>query len=497
MRAHSIFNRLLILGVGIVSLAPASRVAANPLTFQVTYDKSVTSTPFTGRVYVLLTRARRARPDGGPNWFKPEPFYATEVKDWLPGQPITLDDQSVSFPEGMSKLKGVYWAQAVMDFGRGISYARSEGNAYGPAIEVDLGKPLARPVPLKIDQAYHEPPFKETDRVKLVDIESKLLTAFHGRPVHLRAAVALPQSYKADSERRYPVVYVVPGFGGDHTNAGMLLGATNVAGTDMIQVMLDPACYWGHQVFADSENNGPYGQALIQELIPAIESKFRAIGRPKARLVTGHSSGGWSSLWLQVTYPDFFGGVWSTAPDPVDFRDFQRINIYRPGENMFVDEAGKPRPIARMAGKAALFYKPFSDMEIVMGHGGQLRSFEAVFSPKGADGKPMQLWDRTTGKIDPEVAKAWERYDIRQVLEKNWSSLAPKLAGKIHVYMGDDDTFYLEGATILLKESLHKLGSDAVVELFPGKNHGTLMDASLRQRIAKEMAQTFKKAEAR
>jgi S-formylglutathione hydrolase FrmB len=140
-------------------------------------------------------------------------------------------------------------------------------------------------------------------------------------------------------------------------------------------------------------------------------------------------------------------------------------------------------------------YKPFSDMEVVMGHGGQLGSFEAVFSERGANGKPKQLWDRNTGVIDPEVAKSWERYDIRLVLERNWKTLGPKLAGKLHVYMGDQDTFYLEGATILLKETLKQLGSDAVVELFPGKNHGSLMDRNLRERIAKEMAEQFRKAQ--
>src|SRR5581483_4403716 len=210
--------------------------------------------------------------------------------------------------------------------------------------------------------------------------------------------------------------------------------------------------------------------------------------------VTGHSSGGWSSLWLQVTYPDFFGGVWSTAPDPVDFRDFQMIDLTKRGMNMFTDADGKPRPIARSGSKPSIFYKPFSDMEVVMGHGGQLGSFEAVFSPRGADGKPKQLWDRQTGAIDPEVAKSWERYDIHLVLERNWKTLGPKLAGKLHVYMGEHDTFYGEGATMLVKEALKQLGSDAVVELFPGKNHGSLMDRNLRERIAREMAEQFRKA---
>jgi pimeloyl-ACP methyl ester carboxylesterase len=311
----------------------------------------------------------------------------------------------------------------------------------------------------------------------------------------MRAAVILPNSFGKDPQKRYPVIYEIPGFGGDHRMALLMASRkpTEVGGVEMLYVVLDPSCRNGHHVFADSANNGPWGEALVKELIPAIEAKYRAIGTPGSRFVTGHSSGGWSSLWLQVTYPDFFGGVWSTAPDPVDFRDFQRINIYKPGANMFVDEEGKPRPIARARGKAVLYYKPFSDMEDIIGHGGQLPSCEAVFSPRRTPSHPLKLWDRKTGAIDPETAKAWEKYDIRLVLERNWKPLGPKLAGKLHVYMGGDDTFYLDGATALLKESLAKLGSDAVVEIFPGKDHGTLMDRAMRERLAQEMAEMQRK----
>jgi hypothetical protein len=132
-------------------------------------------------------------------------------------------------------------------------------------------------------------------------------------------------------------------------------------------------------------------------------------------------------------------------------------------------------------------------MEVVMGRGGQLFSFEAVFSPKGQDGRPRPLWDRVSGKVDPEVAQTWQRYDIRRVVESNWKSLAPKLAGKIHVYMGGKDTFYLDGATVLLKQSLTHLGSDAVLEIFPGRDHGNLIDAALRRRMNEEMAQQFRR----
>jgi S-formylglutathione hydrolase FrmB len=258
-----------------------------------------------------------------------------------------------------------------------------------------------------------------------------------------------------------------------------------------IVVHLDANCPTGHSVFADSDNNGPWGKALTTELIPEIDKSFRTIADSRARLLTGHSSGGWSTLWLQVTYPDVFGGTWSTAPDPVDFRDFQQIDIYKPGNNMFVAEDGTNRPLARRQGSVAILYKDFVAMERPI-RGEQIGSFEAVFSPRGKDGQPMPLFSRDTGAIDPEVARAWQRYDIGKVLRENWNQLAPKLSGKIHVYMGDSDTFYLEGATKLLSQDLKALNSDAVVEFFPG-DHGSFMTRDLRSRIDREMCRQILK----
>jgi hypothetical protein len=312
--------------------------------------------------------------------------------------------------------------------------------------------------------------------------------------MQLRAGVVLPPSFAKEPERKYPVVYEVTGFGGNHFAAFLASArkAWNVGDTEMIWVVLDGNCRLGHHVFADSENNGPVGKALVEELIPQLEKFSRGSG---VRFTTGHSSGGWSSLWLQVTYPETFAGCWSTAPDPVDFRDFQLVNIYAKDINIFTDPEGNQRPLARREGKPILFYKPFSDMEEYMGRGGQLGSFEAVFSPRGKDGKPRKLWDRKTGAVDPEVAKAWEKYDIRLILERNWKTIGPKLAGKIHVFCGEEDTFYLDGATRLLKESLANLKSDAVVELFPKRHHGNLVDAALRKRMNSEKAEAAKKAE--
>jgi Putative esterase len=478
-----------------------SPAKAAPLEFQLTFSSKVSDKPFTGRVYVMLSRQQITALRSGPNWFNPEPCFAQDVKNWKPDQPLILSKDLLGHPYPLAKLPpSTYYLQAVMDFDPGaMSFSTAEGNVYSQPIKRELDPSSAGRVELRLDQVYKEKPFKETARVKLVDIPSKLLTAFHGRPTRLRAGVVLPASFNDNPTRKYPVIYEIPGFGGNHFTAfgAETRNSTSVDGVDMIHVLLDPGCRLGHHVFADSENNGPYGQALVEELIPYIEKEHRGLGLAAGRFLTGHSSGGWSSLWLQVTYPDFFGGVWSTAPDPVDFRDFQRIDLVKPDANMFTDPAGKARPIARLGAKPRLFYKEFSDMEVVMGHGGQLGSFEAVFSPRGVDGKPRQLWNRASGDIDPEVARSWEKYDIRRVLEKNWKTLGPKLTGKIHVYMGDEDTFYLEGATTLLKAALKKLDSDAVVELFPNRNHGNLLDADLRKRIAREMAGHYRRLQVR
>jgi hypothetical protein len=477
-------------GVLLVTALASAGAEPKPLEFRLTFDPAVSRQPFTGRVYVMLFKndpGQNLR--SSPSWFNPEPMFAVDVKGWEAGKPLTVGAGALAYPTPLSKLaKGTYYVQAVMDLGHGMSFAAAPGNGWCQAVRREIDPAMSGTVELRLDKVYEERKLNETERIKLVDVESKLLSEFHGRPVHLRAGVLLPESWDKDKDRKYPVVYEIPGFGGTHLMAPFRRNFTNVAGVDMLWVVLDPACPLGHHVFADSANNGPCGKALVEELIPAIEKTCRGEGRPTGRFVTGHSSGGWSSLWLQVTYPEFFGGVWSTSPDPVDFRDFQRIDLTKPGVNMFTDEQGKQRALARSRGKVTIYYKAFSDMEEVMGHGGQLASFEAVFSPRAADGKPRRLWDRQTGAVDPAVARSWEAYDIRLTLERNWKTLGPKLAGKIHVYMGGEDTFYLEGAARLLGESLKKLGSDAVVEIVPGKDHGSLLDANMRKRIAEEMA---------
>jgi len=481
----------IIIALGLLAASCGNTTAAGPR-FRLEYGSKDHAGPFTGRVYVMLFEAETKRLRGGPDWFHPEPFFAMDVTGWKAGEPLIMGPGCLGFPVAIDKLpRKTYTAQAVMDLnGGGKSFATCPGNPYGVIPRVELGGGDERTVDIKLDSVWQDTPFRETDRVKLVSIESKLLGDFHGKTVRLRAGVALPESHGKDGSRKYPVVYEVPGFGGNHFGAHgrMAQGLTRLDGLDTVWVVLDPDCPTGHHVFADSDTNGPYAQALEKELMPAIESKFRCLS--DRRVVTGHSSGGWSSLWIHVTHPESFRGVWSTAPDPVDFRDFQRIDLYAaPAVSMFVDEIGRRRPIARRNDKPVLFYKDFSDMEVVMGRGGQLGSFEAVFGPRGIDGKPRPLWDRTSGRVDPAVMKSWERYDIRKYIEKQWPVLGPKLAGKVEVHCGSADTFYLEGATILLKETLARLKSDAVVEIHPGKDHGNLLTAELRKRMERKMRQ--------
>jgi hypothetical protein len=463
---------------------PAER---NPLQFVVTYSPELTGGPITARVFVMLGPAGGDEPRRGPNWFRPEPFFAVDARDWKPGEPLKLGADAAGFPGPLAMLRpGQYAVQAVIRLnGATHRLGDGEGNAYSPVERFMLDPEASGPVALRVDRYVPSRPFPESDRVKLVALDSPLLSRFYQRPVCHRAAVILP---KGDPRRPRPVLYIIPGFGGSHRMAPAMVESRRYAvGTDLVRVVLDPDCGIGHHVFADSATNGPRGRALVEELIPHIEATFPVIPAAFARLLNGHSSGGWSSLWLQVSYPETFGGVWSTSPDPVDFRDFQQIDIYAPGENMFRDRAGNRRPLARRGEKPVVFFEDFSRMEDVLGDGGQLRSFEAVFSPLGPDGRPRRLWDRWTGAIDPEVAHAWQKYDIRLVLERDWPVLGPKLAGKLHVITGALDTYYLEGAVRLLQKSLAALESDAVVEVIPGKDHSSLLDAALAARLDREM----------
>ncbi|HEV3299955.1 MAG TPA: alpha/beta hydrolase-fold protein [Planctomycetaceae bacterium] len=493
---------LIVLAAALSHALLPSRAAAEDWRFGVKFTESVHKEPFTGRVYIFINNGSEPRRDSG--WFSPGQFIARDVRDWKPGDTLEFansDKPILVYPKPLAKLKlAKVMAQAVVRFNPfEREVGTGPGNGYSQVIKI--AEPSTELPVLVIDHLVAPKHFVETETRKEFFAHSKLLSDFYGRDVSLSAAVFLPKNYRSDSAARYPVLFIIPGFGGTHYVTRSQRFAEESGGVEFIRVVLEPSCPLGHHVFADSANNGPVGQALVTEFLPAFDRAFRTVADPRARFLTGHSSGGWSSLWVQISHPDDFAGTWSTAPDPVDFRDFQQIDIYKPGTNMYVDSKGELRPVARMGLQPVLYYQKFCEMEDVLGPGGQLMSFEAVFGPSApaADGsqvttgirRPRPLWDRKTGAIDLAVAKAWEQYDIHLVLERNWDRLGPKLAGKLHVFMGTEDTFYLEGAVRLLKQSLEKLKSDAVVELIPGKSHMNLLDRKLTERIQKEMAASY------
>jgi hypothetical protein len=475
---------------------PIQSLAGDSLTFEVRLSESVTNKPISGRLFVFISS--RGEPRLGPNWFNPEPFFALDVTGMKPGQTIRLDDKADGFPAPLSKLKGgKYRIQALLDHDfYASSPGKGVGNFFSEVAEIEVDK-ATKAIPLTLTKIVPSKTFRETDSIKLITMKSSLLGQFHKREVLMDAAVVLPNSYGTDSKRRYPVFYEVSGFGGTlgsmASRAKAMQSFQKAGNFEFIHVLLTGQCKWGHHVYANSAANGPRGDALIKEMIPMIDSQFRTVAASGARYVGGHSSGGWSSIWLQLNYPETFGGLWSSSPDPVDFRDYQQTNLYaKPAKSIYFFDDEKKKPLARSRGRVIIWYPDFAKMDDVIGRGGQLRSFEAVFSPLDENGSPKRMWNRQAGTVNPDVVEAWKKYDINLFTKNNWSELAPKVKGKINILMGTEDTFYLEGATRLYSETLKELGSDAKVSLIPG-DHGTVLSRNYYTRRTEEMKAVFLK----
>jgi S-formylglutathione hydrolase FrmB len=326
-----------------------------------------------------------------------------------------------------------------------------------------------------------------------ITFQSTLLSQFLKQPVEIGASVLLPDTYYKQPTRRYPVIYVVPAFEG--TDSLTLDGELDwqrpmrSLGTEFIVVFLQGMMNIDgedvHTEFADSASNGPWGDALTSEFIPTTDAHLRTIPSGNARFLFGHSSGGWSVLWLQVNYPATFNGAWALSPDPVDFHDFFGPDITKPGQNFYHDAAGHAYGICRVGNHDSTTVQRLVSGPYGCGwtseqpHGGekpwgqrQMDTYDDVFSPALANGKPEPMLDRTTGAIDPSVASYWEEhYDMTHLLETRWSALGPQLKGKLHVFVGGRDTFHLEGSVALMRDALAKLGSDAEIEIVPGDDH--------------------------
>jgi S-formylglutathione hydrolase FrmB len=314
--------------------------------------------------------------------------------------------------------------------------------------------------------------------IHTIDFVSPALSSFWGRPVTMHGWVLTPPDYAAHPGRRYPAVYYTQGFGGSLRSLHDIAVARwdemkRGKAPPMIWVGIDQSSPGGLSEFVNSVNNGPWGQALTAELIPDLERHYRMDARPSGRFVTGHSSGGWAALWLQVSYPRLFGGAWPTSPDPSDFHDFLGIDLYARGANLYRKPDGSPWPLAQDRGQMLVSIEDYTRREVVVGaYGGQLASFEWVFSPRSPDGRPLPMFDRATGAVDSTVVAYWkEHYDVAEHLRRHWPELRRDLDGKIHLTVGSADTFFLDGSARRLEATIKGLGARTDFRYIEGRGH--------------------------
>lgn len=496
--------------VAVCGISAHSQASAPHAFFHVTLDKSFTA-PVSGRLLLFVEPTSDSNADAvDMNIMMPTSVYvaAKEIAHLDPGAAVDIDGDDLAYPHPLSQAPaGSYRVQAVLDIRHDYNYAgRVPGDLLSSPTTVNL--PLSDAPALSLTQTVPDAPDPLAQRpdvnaaLQPIDFVSPALTQFWGRDIHMRGWVLLPPGYAAHPHDRYPAVYFTHGFGGTllmlrGRYAPMLYDRMKQGHMpEMIWVLLDESSPTGTHEFADGVNNGPWGTALTTELIPELERTYRMDARTSGRFLQGHSSGGWATLWLQTRYPKIFGGTWSTSPDPSDFHHFSTIDLYAPHANFFRDPDGTPTPILRMHGQPLASMQILSGIESVLGpYGGQIASFEWVFSPRGPDGRPVPLFDRTTGAIDPEVAAYWRNhYDIVERLKKNWSTIGPDLQGKIHFWVGTDDTFYLDGAAHSLQSTLQGLGCKAEFTFLPGRSHFDVYVAgsdrfALFDQIAAEMYQ--------
>jgi len=374
-----------------------------------------------------------------------------------------------------------------LNSGAGQQLFRAPGNLYSKPIRMHLNPRHGSRNVLRLDQVIEpiEPLRKgevlqqgnPRDRgdLRFVKIRSAAVSEFWGRDMFIGANVLLPADYDRHPDTFYPVLYLQGHFPGRRAPFGYGETEGSNAGADfdalwkapqapqMIIVSIrDANPYYDTSYSVDSANVGPYGRAITTELIPYLESRFRIIPEPWARATAGGSTGGWEALAMQILYPDLFGGTWGWCPDPVDFNYYQAVSIYE-DDNAYTtgNEWHRiERPNSRRPdGSITSTMRQENTMELARGpdsrSGGQWAIWQAVFGPVGENGYPQPIWDPVSGAIDHSVADYWrDHYDLHRYLRRNWSRVGPSLSGKIHVAVGDMDTYYLEEAVYLLQDFL-------------------------------------------
>ena len=486
-------------------------------TFSVTLAPEHAREPLDGRLLLLLSvdpsKEPRFQIEEGT---KSQQVFGIDASGWKGGESLVFDSKAVGYPRvSLADVPaGTYRVQALlhryetfrrkdghvvqlpMDRGEGQAWSKAPGNLYSAVREIKVDPAEQKPIALVLDQiiAPIKPP-ADTEWVKHERIKSRLLSEFWGRPMYLGAHVLLPQGWAEHPKARYPLMINhghfpedFDGFRTEEPDANLAPDYSDrfrLKGYNRLQQQLAHQLYkdWTSPGFprvlaieiqhanpyyddsyaVNSENLGPYADAIQQELIPYLERKYRALGSGWARFVYGGSTGGWEALAVQVKYPDFYNGAFAACPDPIDFRAYGSVNVYEDRNAYAVDAAFKQTPRIAMRdylGRPVATLEEVNRLEFVLGpnsrSGGQWDIWQAVFSPVGADGYPKPIWNKRTGEIDRSVASYWrENYDLVHIMQRDWEQgLGEKLRGKIHLYVGELDNYYLENAVYLAQELL-------------------------------------------
>ncbi len=493
------------LGAG-PTVAPMVRVTFPPLT---------EGEPFTGwmTLYLMAQDANLPAvftPADGPFLDDPQPMYSMYVEGARAGDVIEFRP-TLGFPGPFSVVDpGKYRGQVVLDREQShTSWINEWSNLYTPIRWFEINdQPQVVQFPILNNGPSDLPAVPE---VETFEIASPTMSAFMGSDEAVKVSVLYPRDY--DPEREYATVYVIPGFaitrefGGDEREA-YLFGAERMRKPDQhdsiwddaFLVTVSPLGAWGHSLFSDSPANGPIGTALVNDVIPALEERFPISNDPATRLLMGHGSGGWAAIWLQMNYPEVFGGAWASSPDPVDFRAFFGTNIYS-DRNFFLDAEGQHRAFYRSGGVVRATNREAAAMEEVMGpgltSGKQLAGWQAAFGPINAAGDgPARLFDPESGEIDPQVAQAWRERDIGDMLRSRSDRYGPIFRDKIHIMAGAADNFSFNKAVELLANDLRTLGyagGSGYVEIEEGLDFGAA-ETKTRERMYNEMREALEAA---
>jgi len=486
----------------------------NSTKFQISFPATLDKGPIDGRLLLLISTKTEGEPRFQINEdLNTQQVFGLDVDGWKPGETKIVDQSAFGYPRrSLADIPlGEYTVQALlhryetfkrvdghtvklpMDRGEGQQWSSAPGNLYSTPKRMRLDSQT--PIPIALDQVI--PPIEQpqdTKYIKHIRIQSERLTKFWGRPMYLGAHVLLPEGFDSHPDAKYPLVvyhgHFPADFDGfreqppdpdlkpDYSERFKLEGYNRIVQEQAYQFYKDwtgpnfprfliveiqhANPYYDDSYAVNSANLGPYGDAITYELIPEIEKRFRGIGQGWARFLYGGSTGGWEALAVQMFYPDEYNGSWAACPDPIDFRAYTVINIYEHDNAYYADSPWKhlPRPGKRnYLGEMSATVEDMNHMELALGtnsrSGGQWDIWQAVYSPVGSDGYPKPIWDKLTGKIDHAVAEYWrDNYDLGYILKRDWAKLGPKLAGKIHIYVGEADNYFLNDAVYLVDDFL-------------------------------------------